>query len=104
MIKRPISARIAPIPSVWKSPVKSTIVTSVESLFTTMWPSCKPKNAMKKPIPTLTPFFRVVGIALKIASRTLVRESTIKIRPSAKTAIRAIFQSYPIAPHTVYAK
>ena len=77
---------------------------SLLALFTTMWPSCKPKNAMKKPIPTLTPFFRVVGIALKIASRTLVRESTIKIRPSAKTAIRAIFQSYPIAPHTVYAK
>ena len=76
----------------------------MESLFTTICPPCNPINAINRPMPALTPFFNVVGMALKIASRTLVRERIIKIIPSKSTAIRATFQEYPIFPHTVNAK
>ena len=104
VIIKPINARSAQIPNVWKLPLKFTYVRSVESLFTIICAPCKPTKAIKIPIPALTPFFNVLGIALKIASRTLVSESAIKTIPSAKTAISATLQSYPIAPHTVYAK
>ena len=63
-------------------------------------------NAMKRPIPTDTPFFNCKGMALKIASRTLVKERTIKIIPSMNTARSASCQLYPMpsAEQTVYAK
>ena len=62
---------------------------------------CSPINAMKRPIPTLTAAFRFMGIALKMASRTLVRDNTIKIRPSINTAVSAVSQLYPIPSTTV---
>ena len=43
---------------------------------------------MNKPIPTEIPFLSCNGIALKIASRTFVRESTMKTTPSKNTAKR----------------
>ena len=65
---------------------------------------CKPIKAMNNPIPQLTPFLSVRGMALKIASLTLVSDNTMKISPSTNTAARAICHEYPIAPQTVNAK
>ncbi len=45
--------------------------------------------------------FQVHRMELKIASRTLVRESRIKMIPSAKTAASACCQVYPIPRTTV---
>ena len=73
-------------------PLKENMLTSVESLFTTIFAFCRPINAMKRPIPTETACFSVIGMELKIASRTLVRESRIKMIPSTKTATRACCQ------------
>ena len=56
---------------------------------------------MNKPIPALTPFLSEDGIALNIASRTFVSESTINIRPSTNTARSATFHEYPIFAQTV---
>ncbi len=64
---------------------------------------CRPMKAMKRPIPTETACFNVIGMELKIASRTLVRESRMKIIPSANTATRACSQEYPMPRTTVYA-
>ena len=47
-------------------------------------------NAINNPIPTLTAVLRQVGIALKIASLTFVRERIMKIIPSANTAVSAV--------------
>ena len=58
-------------------------------------------NAINRPIPTLTADFRFCGIALKIASRTFVRDRTMKMIPSAKTAARAYCQLYPMPSTTV---
>ena len=91
------------IPAVWKFFVKSVIVTSVDE-STTRPAFCNPINAINKPIPTDTAFLRLSGIASKIASRTFVNESTIKIIPSINTANNATFHEYPISPQTVYAK
>ena len=59
---------------------------------------------INKPIPTDTATLSVLGIALNIASRTFVTESTIKTRPSTNTAVKACCQLYPIPNTTVYAK
>ena len=67
----------------------------MESLFTTILAFCSPMKAINNPIPALTADFRVMGMALKMASLTLVTESTMKIRPSANTASSAICQEYP---------
>ena len=104
MINVPITASKAPIPTVLKLVLKLTTVTFVDSLATTRLAPWSPINATKRPIPTDTPFFNVVGIALNIASRTLVSESTINTSPSTNTAKSATFQLYPMLPHTVYAK
>ena len=92
MIKVPMTANRAQMPAVWKSAVKSMTVTRVESEFTTIPAFWKPMKAMNRPIPTDTPLFNCMGMALKIASRTLVRDRRIKTRPSTKTASRAICQ------------
>ena len=82
------------MPEVWKLSVKLVMVTSVEE--STDSPAfCKPVKAMNRPMPTETPFLSVSGMALKIASRTLVSDSTIKTRPSIKTASSATCQLYP---------
>ena len=49
-------------------------------------------NAMNKPIPTDTAFLRLTGIASKIASRTFVNESIIKIILSLTNVREAIFE------------
>ena len=63
-----------------------------------------PINAINRPMPTLTACFSVIGIALKIASRTLKHDKKIKITPSINTAASAICQEYPYWRTTVYAK
>ena len=97
----PTKASKAQIPAVCQVPEKLTTVTSVESLFTTICAFCNPINATKRPIPAPTPFFNAIGIALKIASLTLVSERIINIIPSTNTARSAILHEYPIVPHTV---
>ncbi len=82
-------------------PLNEKIPTSVASLLTTIWAFCIPMKAMKSPMPTETATLIVGGIMLKIASRTLHRESSTKITPSTKTAVRAISQLYPILMTTV---
>ena len=74
-----------------KEPLKEKRVTRVAP-STTTWAFCKPMKVIKRPKPTETPNFKVGGIALKIASRTLVRDKIIKMIPSTKTAARAICQ------------
>ena len=73
------------MPAVWKFSGKLMMVTSVaESTHRPeFW---RPMKAMNRPIPTETPFLSVSGMALKMASRMLVSESTMKIRPSMNTA------------------
>ena len=91
VMNRPISASSAQMPAVWKLSVKLVMVTSVEE--STDRPAfCRPMNAINRPMPTETPFLSVSGMALKIASRTLVNDSTIKTRPSIKTASSATCQ------------
>ena len=53
-------------------------------------------KAMKRPIPTDTALLRVRGIALKIASRTLVADSRMKMIPSINTANSAVCQETPM--------
>ena len=59
---------------------------------TTICAFCRPIKVMNRPIPTDTATFRLAGIALKIASRTFVRDRIIKIIPSTNTAVRATSQ------------
>ena len=77
------------------------IVTSVESSLTTMLAPFRPTNAINSPIPAEIESRRLAGIALKIASRTLVRLKIIKMIPSTKTAAKATCQLYPILMQTV---
>ena len=66
--------------------------TSVE--LSTMIPAfCRPMNVMKKPIPTDTAIFSCFGMELKMASRTLVTDMPMKMRPSMNTAVKATCQS-----------
>ena len=100
VIRMPRIARRTVIPSELNvpfsiDPLKENTETRVE-LSTTICAFCRPMNVMKRPIPTETAILSVAGMALKIASLTLVRERMMKIRPSAKTAVRAICQEYPI--------
>ena len=109
VMRSPISARRTVIPSVLKVPpetedLKENTLTRVESLLTTILAFCSPMKAINSPIPTDTACFRFIGIALKIASRTLVRDNRIKIIPSTNTAASACCQLYPMPRTTVYAK
>ena len=70
--------------------LKEKMLTSVESFPTTILAFWSPINAIKSPIPTDTACFRFIGMELKIASRTLVRESRIKMIPSANTAAQCL--------------
>ena len=100
VIRSPMTASNAQIPFVWKSSVKLVIVTRVEA--STLSPAfCRPINAINKPIPTETPFFKVSGIALKIASRTFVSDMIMNTIPSTNTANNAICQDNPIPCTTV---
>ena len=53
---------------------------------------CRPMKAMKRPMPADTACLRLMGMALKISSRTGVRERRMKMTPSTKTAARATCQ------------
>ena len=105
----PANARITVIPTLLKeaSTPFALLYASTENNWsnveppTTICAFCKPTNAIKRPIPTLTADFRFIGIALKIASRTFVRERRMKIIPSANTAVSAYCQVYPIPITTV---
>ena len=96
MINTPSKARSTVIPSDWKvpfktEPLKENKVTKVAP-STTICAFCKPIKVMKSPNPTETPSFRLGGIALKIASRTLVKDKRMKMIPSTNTAANAISQ------------
>ena len=71
------------------------------ALSTTILAFCIPIKAMKIPMPTDTACFKFMGMALKMASRTLVRDKMMKMIPSINTAARAICQVYPICSTTV---
>lgn len=64
----------------------------VAGLPTMIWALNRPIKAMNKPIPADTAFFRLKGIALKMASRTFVRDNIMKMTPSTQTAAKAISQ------------
>ena len=100
VMNRPVTASSAHMPWVWKSVRKLVIVTRVDA--STQRPAfCRPINAIKRPIPTDTPFFRETGMALKIASRTVVRDRMIKIIPSQNTANSAVCHGTPMLATTV---
>ena len=93
----PIMARRTVMPTVWKVPVAADCLTEnraslVAGLATMICAFSKPMRAMNRPMPAETAFFKVMGMALKMASRTLVKDRMIKIRPSKKTAAKAISQ------------
>ena len=82
VIITPIIARTAPTPSERKLTVKSRSAINVAPSSTVILALINPIIAMNKPIPPLTATLRLAGMALKIASRTLVTESNMKIIPS----------------------
>ena len=93
----PIMARRTVMPTVLKVPVAADCLKEKRAIFvaglaTMIWAFKRPIRAMKRPIPAETAFFRVIGMALKMASRTLVRDKTMKMIPSTKTAAKAISQ------------
>ena len=108
----PIIARSTVIPTSLKDAATpfASLYLSTENSWRSVEPPitifafCRPINAINRPIPTLTAAFKFFGIALKIASRTLVSERMINIIPSTNTAVSATSQLYPIPRTTVYAK
>ena len=91
MMVRSIGKMLAHVAEPEKT-LKEERLTSVAPSSTTIPAFCRPMNAMNRPMPTETPFLSVSGMALKIASRTLVSDRTIKIRPSMNTASSATCQ------------
>ena len=106
-VKRtPKRDRTTVIPTVWKVPdvkeaLKEKSEILVAGLATITCALNKPIKAMNKPIPADTAFFKVIGMALKSASRIFVRDKMIKIIPSTKTADKAVSHEYPICNTTV---
>ena len=85
------------MPTVWNVPVaidclKEKREILVAGLATMIWAFKSPIRAMNRPMPAETAFFSVIGMALKMASRTFVRDKMMKIMPSIKTAASAICQ------------
>ena len=64
-------------------------VTPVDSLGMTSPESCKPRNAMNKPIPAGIAAFTAWGIASKIILRSPVTVRRIKMIPSRRTKTSA---------------
>ena len=105
VIRTPMSASSTVMPSLENIPfatdaLKEYIPTRV-ALSTTMWAFCRPMNAINRPIPADTAYFKFIGIELKICSRTLVRDRARKMIPSTNTAASAISQVYPMERTTV---
>ena len=57
----------------------------VPAPLTTMPPSTRPMNRMKKPMPTTIAFLSSIGMALKIASRKPVSTRMVMTTPSSTT-------------------
>ena len=53
------------------------------------------KRQIYIPIPTLTAFFMFAGMALKIASRTLIADKIIKIIPSVSYTHLDVYKRQP---------
>ena len=66
------------------TPTKLPSVTGVPLPATTMPPSTRPMNRMKKPMPTTIAFLSSSGMALKMASRKPVRTRMVMATPSRK--------------------
>ena len=81
--------------------VKEYRDTLVAGLATMIREFSRPMKAMNRPIPTEMACFRVMGMALKMASRMEVRDRITKMIPSTSTADRAISQVFPIWRQTV---
>ena len=54
----------------------------------------RPIIAMKRPIPAVMPYFKLLGISFTSFSLKFVNDRRIKIIPSTSTAVRAIFQGF----------
>lgn len=98
VITRPIIAK-SPLPS-----VTDPSLTNVESSFITSSAFCSPTNVMNNPIPMVMDFFIVSGMALTIASLSLVTVRRSKIIPSIRMAVNANCQEYPIPRQIVKTK
>ena len=93
--KMPSMASSTVMPTVWKVPSAAACLKEKRDIFvaglaTMICALNRPMRAINKPMPADTAFFRVIGMALKMASRTFVKDRTIKMTPSTKTAARAI--------------
>ena len=77
--------------------MKLPSVTRVPLPATTMPPSTRPMNRMKKPMPTTMAFFSSIGMALKMASRKPVSTRIVMARPSSTTMPMALSKLRPCA-------
>ena len=73
-------------------PWNENIATRVDSLEITRPEFLRPMIVMKRPTPAVMAYLRFMGMALKMASRTLVSERITKMMPSTKIAVRAVCQ------------
>ena len=80
--------------------VMSPSPTSTESFRTTTPICCKPKKAMKAPMPAQIACLRLDGMLLIIQSRKFVKAKSKKIKPDTKTAPSALCHASPFATHT----
>ena len=80
--------------------VKLPSVTRVPPPATTMPPSTRPMNRMKKPMPTTMAFFSSIGMALKMASRKPVSTRIVMAIPSSTTMPMAAskLRPWPLRP------
>ena len=70
--------------------LKEPIVTKVEALLTTSLPFCRPRKAMKIPIPAEMANFKSLGMLSTISSRSLKTVIKMKMIEATKTAARAV--------------
>ena len=95
--RMPIRDRTTVMPTLWNVPSSRDCLKENRAIFvagfaTMTWALNRPMRAMNKPMPTDTACFMLRGIVLKMACRMLVRDMTMKMTPSTKTAARAISQ------------
>ena len=79
------------------TPMKLPSVTGVPLPATTMPPSTRPMNRMKKPMPTAMAFLSSSGMALKMASRKPVSTSMVMATPSQKMRPMALREREALA-------
>ena len=83
------------------SRLKLEMPTSVASSLTMMPASCKPRNAMNRPMPAGIAVLTAAGMASKISLRRPVTVSRMKIRPSTRTKTKAFAYVKPKPKQTV---